>query len=541
MASEAVEMIISADDQASKKFAEVAANAEQSVKKIKDTTKATKSTAEFAGVLGNLLGGSELGQIASQIGQISEKTSQFSEVSAKGGIGALAFRGGLVAMAGALAFEVGRSLGNVIFQVDEFNKKAEEARQKSQELASKILESNRNLLTEKMQDIELIRDPARKQEAYKALTDSLNDGIGRTEDSMKRLRKEIEGLSTWQGWLNDARSDELEYLGNLEDERAQDLKARQAELEQEKAKRELFVQQREAIAELTNERAKDMEAIKKRNSELDKEDSYIAGLEKQLDLLEARNKSQDEFNAATAAQNAITDEGRAKAEALLANIEKQNQLAEEKRNADAEAKKAKDDEIRQQEAIDALFDRELDALEIRREAFEKGAEAAKKMALIYEGLSPQVAGRIAAEESALDAEIKAADEKKQREEALSELRKKTLADLEQQKILIEQGEEAARSFALQQEGLGKAESDRIAAEEKALKDREKEKELQKKLAQGPGDLNAVESRLLVRGGGTNSMLQIAKEQLATQKRQTELLEQQKNDRPLRIRRVGAGV
>jgi hypothetical protein len=35
------------------------------------------------------------------------------------------------------------------------------------------------------------------------------------------------------------------------------------------------------------------------------------------------------------------------------------------------------------------------------------------------------------------------------------------------------------------------------------------------------------------------MLQIAKEQLATQKRQTELLEQQKNDRPLRIRRVGA--
>jgi hypothetical protein len=537
MASEAVEMIISADDQASKKFAQVAANAEQSVKKIKDTTKATKSTAEFAGVLGNLLGGSELGQIASQIGQISEKTSQFSEVSTKGGLGALAFKAGLVAMAGALSFEVGRSLGNVIFQVDAFNRKAEEARQKSQGLASKILESNRKLLNEKMQDIELIRDPAEKEEAYKSLTDSLNDGIGRTEDSMKRLSKEIEQLSTWQGWLNDSRQDELDYLGNLEDERAQDLKARQAELENEKATRELFVQQRQAIAELTNERAKDIEALKKRNAELDKEESYIAGLEKQLELLEARNKSQDEFNAATVAQNAITDEGRAKAEALLANIEKQNQLAEEKRNADAEAKKAKDDEIRQQEAIDALFDRELDALKIRREAFEKGAEAAKKMALIYEGLSPDIAGRIAAEE----AELTALEQKKQREEALSELRKKTLADLEQQKILIEQGEEAARSFALQQEGFAKAEADRIAAQEKALKDKEKENELQKKLAQGPGELNAVESRLLVRGGGTNSMLQIAKEQLATQKRQTELLEQQKNDRPLRVRRVGAGV
>ena len=539
MSSEAVEVIISADDQASQKFAQVAANAEQSVKKIKDTTKATKSTAEFAGVLGNLLGGSELGQIASQIGQISEKTSQFSEVSTKGGMGALAFKAGLVAMAGALSYQVGSAIGNAIFGIDELNKKQEEAARKSQELADKALQSNQRVFSEQMQDIELIRDPERKQAAYEQLTNSLTSGLGSVEQSMASLQKEIKGLSTWQGWLNDARSDELEYLGNLESERAADLKQKQEELEKEKAKHALLMQQRQAIAELTNERAKDIEEIKKRNSELDKEDSYIAGLEKQLALLEARNKSQEEFNAATAAQNAITDEGRAKAEALLASIEKQNQLAEEKRNADADAKKAKEDEIRQQQALDDLFDRELDALEIRREAFENGAEAAKKMALIYEGLSPEIAGRIAAEEAALDAEIKAADEKKQREEALSELRKKTLADLEQQKILIEQGEEAARSFALQQEGFAKAEADRIAAQEKALKDREKEKELQKKLAQGPGDLNAVESRLLVRGGGTNSMLQIAKEQLATQKRQTELLEQQKNDRPLRIRRVGA--
>jgi hypothetical protein len=484
-----------------------------------------------------LLGGSELGQIASQIGQISEKTSQFSEVSTKGGMGALAFKAGLVAMAGALSYQVGSAIGNAIFGIDELNKKQEEAARKSQELADKALQSNQRVFSEQMQDIELIRDPERKQAAYKELTNSLTSGLGSVEQSMASLQKEIEGLSTWQGWLNDARSDELEYLGNLESERAADLKQKQEELEKEKAKHALLMQQRQAIAELTNERARDVEEIKKRNSELDKEDSYIAGLEKQLALIEARNKSQEEFNAATAAQNAITDEGRAKAEALLASIERQNQLAEEKRNADAEAKKAKDDEIRQQKALDDLFDRELDALKIRREAFENGAEAAKKMALMYEGLSPDIAGRIAAEEAALTA----LEEKKQREEALSELRKKTLADLEQQKILIEQGEEAARSFALQQEGFAKAEADRIAAEEKALKDREKEKELQKKLAQGPGDLNAVESRLLVRGGGTNSMLQIAKEQLATQKRQTELLEQQKNDRPLRIRRVGAGV
>lgn len=538
MSSEAVEVIISADDQASQKFAQVAANAEQSVKKIKDATKATKSTAEFAGVLGNLLGGSELGQIASQIGQISEKTSQFSEVSAKGGMGALAFKAGLVAMAGALSYQVGSAIGNAIFGIDEFNKKQEEAARKSQEFADKARKSMQRVFSDQMQDIELIRNPEEKAARYEALTQSLTKEIGGVEQSIKMLQARHEHYASWSTYFAEEQGG---IFSNQASERAANRKQIEADIEEAQKNLQLLNDERQAIAELTNEHAKNVEEIKKRNTELDKEDSYIAGLEKQLALLEARNKSQEDFNAATAAQNAITDEGRAKAEALLASIEKQNQLAEEKRNADAEAKKAKDDEIRQQQALDDLFDRELDALEIRREAFENGAEAAKKMALIYEGLSPEIAGRIAAEEAALDAEIKAAEEKKQREEALSELRKKTLADLEQQKILIEQGEEAARSFALQQEGFAKAEADRIAAQEKALKDKEKEKELQKKLAQGPGDLNAVESRLLVRGGGTNSMLQIAKEQLATQKRQTELLEQQKNDRPLRIRRVGAGV
>lgn len=535
MSSEAVEVIISADDQASQKFAQVAANAEQSIKKIKDTSKATKSTAEFAGVLGNLLGGSELGQIASQIGQISEKTSQFSEVSAKGGMGALAFKAGLVAMAGALAYQVGSAIGNAIFQIDEFNKKQEQAARKSQEFADKARQSQQRLFSERMQDIELIRDPEQKAQQYTELTQTLSKEIAGVEDSIKTLEAKHKHYASWSTYFAEEQGG---MFSNQASERAANRKQIEAEIEERRKTLQMLNDERQSVADVSSERAKDIEAIKKRNAELDKEDSYIAGLEKQLELLKAKNESQEEFNAATAAQNAVTDEGRKKAEALLAGIEEQNRIAEEKRNAEAEAKKARDNDIRQQEAMEALYWRELDALVIRREEFEKGAEAAKKEQLIRQGMDTALAAEIAAKEAALNAEIKAADEKKQREEQLATLREKTLADLEQQKILIEQGEEAARSFALQQEGFAKEEADRIAAQEKGLKDKEKEKELQKKLKQEPGPLTAVESRLLTRGPQVNPLIEIANKQLSEQQRIAKAIETQNKERQLRLKIVG---
>lgn len=540
MASEAVQVIVSAEDQASQKFAQIAANAEQSVRKIKDSTKATKSTAEFAGVLGNLMGGSAFGQIAGQVGQISEKVSQFSEVSTQGGAGALAFKGGLMAMAAVLGYQVGQAIGAAIFGLDDFNKKQEEATKKSEELASKTLQLIQRVNAEQMEDIELIRDPEQKAQAYQQLTDQLTGSLVETENEMARLQKQIQELGTWEGWLNDARSDNMDYLLTLEAERAAEREQAQARLKEAEDRHALLEQQRQAVAELNNERRKEVEELKKRNAALDKEEDYIAGLEKQLALLQAQNQSQSELIQLTASQNTVTDEATIQAIDLLGQIEEQKRIAEEKKKAEQDATKAQEEQLRQQEQLKRLAESEAEKLELKRIAFEQGAEAAKKEELIRKGMDATLAAEIAAKEAALEAEIKAADEKQRREEKLAESRKKVLDDLAHQKVLIEQGEEAARSFALQQEGFAKDEADRIAAQEQALKNKEKEKELLAKFGQGPGPLSAVESRLLSRGPSSNPMLQVANQQLAEQKRIANATEKAANARQNRIKFVGGG-
>jgi hypothetical protein len=538
MASEAVQVIVSADDQASQKFAQIAANAEQSVRKIKDSTKATKSTAEFAGVLGNLMGGSAFGQIAGQIGQISEKVSQFSEVSTKGGAGALAFKGGLIAMAGVLGYQVGAAISNAVLGLEEFNKNVAEAEKKSIDFANKAQQSMQRFFGEEMQDIELIRDPEAKAAAYKSLTEKTNANIRATESAIADAQKRLEHYSSWATYWNEEQGGIFASQAN---ERRAERKNIEQEIEQARERLSLQMQQRQSISELTNERAKELEEIKKRNSELDKEESYIAGLEKQLLLLEAKNQGQSEFNQLTAEQNTFTDEGALQASYLLGLIDEQNKIAEEKKKAEEDAKKSQEDQVRQREQLEKLSKSELEKLELKRIALEQGAEAAKKEELIRQGMDAGLATEIAAKEAALEAEIKAADEKQRREEKLAESRKKVLDDLAKQKVLIEQGEEAARSFALQQEGFGKDEADRVAAQEAALRSQEKEKELQKKLAQGPGPLSAVESRLLTRGPSANPMLQVANQQLQTQTRIAVATEKSAAAKGMQVRFVGGGA
>jgi hypothetical protein len=506
MATEAVQVIISADDQASQKFAQVAANAENAVRKIKDTTKATKSTAEFTGVLGNLLGGTQLGQAAGQIGQISEKMSQFSEVSAKGGAGAIAFQAGLFSLAATLGFQLGSALGNIIFQVEDYNAKLEKSAQRTKELAEESQRLLSKAFTQRMQDIEFIRNPEQKSAEYKQLNEETSRGLLKVEGDMARLRQEIVSLSTWQGYLNDKRHEEIGLFDNVSAERAEDLKQRQAELELAKENFNRLQKELEAINDLTNVRAIANAEQRKRNDELTKEEGYIQTLEKQLALITAKNVSQARFNQLTAEQNTFTETSFIEAQKILAAIDEQNKIAEEQKRKADESKKAVEEEKRKQEQITQLIKTQTQSLELRRIALEKGNEAAKVQALINQGMDADAAKKMAAEDAALTAEEKKLEAAKQLEES----RKKILADLEKEKILIERGAEAARKFALEQQGFTAQEAAALAKQEADLKRREDAKQAGGVETSGPAQ--AKESRLLTRG--TQDQLAISKEQLA---------------------------
>ena len=95
-----------------------------------------------------------------------------------------------------------------------------------------------------------------------------------------------------------------------------------------------------------------------------------------------------------------------------------------------------------------------------------------------------------------DAKKKADEEEKARIQKIDDLRKSELERLQEQKIAIEQGEQAAHAFRLQQQGLDQGTAEAIAAAQAAM-DASKEKKDSKAIEQTSNA--AFESRLLSRG------------------------------------------
>jgi len=154
--SESVTIIIDAEDIASRKVETATRNVEQSVKRIKTAGEQTKKSIEFSGAFARALGGTEFGMFAQQIAQVTEKTSQFAEVSKLGGAGALAFKAGLVGVAGVIGFQLGKALGDIIFQTNKWVEALGEATAKSGELTNKLAEVTKYAAGLQKQEIQLL-------------------------------------------------------------------------------------------------------------------------------------------------------------------------------------------------------------------------------------------------------------------------------------------------------------------------------------------------------------------------------------------------
>jgi len=136
--SESAKILIEAEDKATAVAAKAARNVETQIKGIKEVGGKAKASTEFIGVIANFAGGGQISAFAQQVAGLTEKTSQFAEVSKLGGAGALAFKAGLVAAAGAISFQVGKALGDVVFQTEKWNRELDRAKEKSQQLANVI-------------------------------------------------------------------------------------------------------------------------------------------------------------------------------------------------------------------------------------------------------------------------------------------------------------------------------------------------------------------------------------------------------------------
>jgi hypothetical protein len=382
MASESVKILIEAEDQASAKIANASKAIEANVKRIKDVGGQAKKSTEFIGSIAGLLGGSEIASFASQLGGLSEKVSQFSEVSKTGGAGAFAFKAGLVAAAGAIGFQLGQALGNVIFQTEKWNKEIEKATERSRELIAEIAKVNQVRFQDQQADIELIRDPEKKKAAYEEMLASLKTNIMGVEGQVKSSEKAAkEWADAWQ-----ITGDRKGFAKQAEDQAKNDRERLKALQDQ---KTEI-----ERIIGIEAERA----AKQKENAELDASDSYIASLREQLAIEKAIGDERFKLEAQKTARGA--DVGIAAD--LLKQLDAERMLKEERKKAEDEQKRILQEEQNARKKIIDLIANENLKHQERFVAITKGKEAASALKFEQQGVAKAEAERLAAREAELD-------------------------------------------------------------------------------------------------------------------------------------------
>jgi hypothetical protein len=445
--SESVEILISADDQASKKFVDASANIEKSSKRVesilnslkdpadryneqleelarlqkegaissdqfnaaqakltekikgngnafKEMGGKAKSTTEFVGTLAALTGNSDLAGFAGQLAGITDKVGAFSDVAKGGGVGALAFKLGLVGLVGTLAVGAGKAIGDWAFDTKKLADEMEAAKMKSQELNAALIAMNSAFINEQREDIELIRDPEEKKAAYASLLDTLNRDLAGVQGNVRAGEKAVKEWSeAWQ----------------ITGERKALAEMAAADLANDKARLAELTKQRNELMKITSERAAQNELIRQQNAAQDRSEDYIQSLRDEVELLKA---SKEERLAIEAARNTTAeDQGEAEQllrerDALLAKAEAAKELEqvqqraqEEQERAAAQAKQKAESDIKR---IEDIKKAERERLELQRIEIEQGKEAAKVRALMNQGVDEASAKKIAAEEAAIE-------------------------------------------------------------------------------------------------------------------------------------------
>lgn len=448
MADESVVVLIEGEDRASETLAKAANAVEQTAGRIKAATGKTKVTTEFIGSFASALGGSEIGSIASQFSGLNEKAGQLSDLLKGGGAGATAVKAGLAGVVAYASFNFGKTIGDALFATQKWKQELEFAKVELKELGDKSLELAKNRMSDDLAEIKLIEDPAQQEaELRKLFTAAGNNSAeyGKQLDAVQDKIKKLSNDNTFSGSLGSLFGEgDIGALGTIAqgtfwggiEENIAELREREAALKSMKEAEESTL--------LAIQRYQGRE----------REDAAIAKAKEE-------QKQLAELKAATAKSEEQTVQKLREALALEQAIGKEKFAVQ--------ASQMVTDEAKQAEIVSLL--EQQDALQKMREA-EKAAEQEQQAA------------------------AKAKEEQLNR---INALRDSELQKLKEMEILQTQGQAAATSFNLQNQGLSKADADFIASEKERLSAKKEEKPK----ASTPGNLQAIQSRFLraAPGGG----------------------------------------
>lgn len=390
MATESVEILIEADNRASAKFKQLNKDAEASAKQFKEVGGKAKASTELVGSLAASIGGTGVGGFAGELAQLTERMSAFSEVSKAGGAGALAFKAGLAAAVGVIAFKVGNAIGNLVFQTEKWNEELRESTELSKALASQVASGTSRRYSEDLSDIQGIADLEERRAAAAEKQQALSLDIAGKQATIQSLTKEIE--SRTENWNTTLYKVSGNYRGHT--------RMLEEQLVEAKAFMEVAKQQNQELLEIKVGERDRLEALKDqaRAQEVlqEKSEDFVQGLRDELELLRA---TKDERFAIEAARGTANNDDRGEAERLLR--ERDAIMAKQEAEKAAEADRKRASEARQREA-EAEANRLvtarqgiIDKLNQEAVALKDGKIAGEAYALTLKGFDKATANKIA--------------------------------------------------------------------------------------------------------------------------------------------------
>jgi hypothetical protein len=378
----------------SSQFTEASARLKQQLESSGESLKGVGKNAKGAGdaisVFASATGSPEIGAFAGKIGMASNELAKFRDMAGQAGSGALAFKAGLVGMVAVLSFQIGSAIGNALFQTQKWKDELEAAKREAERLDAALLSASSRRFNLELDEISVIRDP---EEQSRETAKLLNDIEKQIDDKNKQIQEKLAAEESFNEY----------WFGSAEDRAAfNDTTAMEKQLD-------LLRQQRDTLRESTSERRKAIDDKRKENALIDQSQAYVESLKQEVDFLQATREQQIELEAS---RRALGDDV-GYAEQLLRERDAILAKQQAEREADAEKKRAADrqkaeDERRVQaaereiERIKNAEEAERQRLKIARIAIEQGKEAAKVASLVAQGIDEATAKQLAAEEAAID-------------------------------------------------------------------------------------------------------------------------------------------
>lgn len=344
--SEAIEILLSVDDQATKAVhaaGDDISKIERSAQKAKPNVVSLEKAGRTAGSAIREIGGSldirGLGDAGGAIGDIAEQLQLAGEAAKGARVGLL----GTLSAVGAVgvgAFAFGKAIGDVVFQTERWNKELERSNKEADRLQRIQADMQRQAFQDRMALVGATTAEGGELSGYSAIQRQLKTEIVGVESALRSARKERE---EWDNaWFKFGSRAVLAEQADKQVERTQE----QLDLLKEQER------QVDRILTVELERYEAAQAFQRQQAQ----DDYLSSLRDELQLLEATREEQIRIIA----ERSADDEGaRKEIEMILRRIDLINETKEAEKEAARERERNASKANRDQEraATRSRFDR----------------------------------------------------------------------------------------------------------------------------------------------------------------------------------------